>query len=56
MSRPSTIFVYADWKGLGGATLMGQLHRSTVRGEEVLSSAAAWASTSVFPKCGSNQL
>jgi serine/threonine-protein kinase HipA len=37
MSRPSTIFVYADWKGLGGATLMGQLHRSTVRGEEVLS-------------------
>lgn len=37
MSRSSTIFVYADWKGLGGATLMGQLHRSTVRGEEVLS-------------------
>lgn len=37
MSRPSTIFVYADWKGLGGATQMGQLHRSTVRGEEVLS-------------------
>lgn len=37
MSRPSTIFVFADWKGLGGPTLMGQLHRSTVRGEEVLS-------------------
>jgi len=37
MSRSSTIFVYADWKGLDGATVMGQLHRSTVRGEEVLS-------------------
>ncbi len=37
MSRPSTIFVFADWKGLDGATLMGRLHRSTVRGEEVLS-------------------
>ena len=37
MNRPSTVFVYADWKGLGGPTLMGQLHRSVVRGEEVLS-------------------
>lgn len=37
MKRPSTIFVYADWKGLGGPILMGQLHRSAVRGEEVLS-------------------
>jgi len=37
MSRSATIFVYADWKGLGGPTLMGRLHRSTVRGEEVLS-------------------
>ncbi len=37
MSRLATIFVYADWKGLSGATLMGQLHRSIVRGEEVLS-------------------
>jgi serine/threonine-protein kinase HipA len=37
MSDSSTIFVYADWKGLGGPTQMGQLHRSTVRGEEVLS-------------------
>ncbi|MFP4261612.1 MAG: type II toxin-antitoxin system HipA family toxin [Opitutales bacterium] len=37
MTRSSTIFVYGDWKGLSGATLMGQLHRSTVRGEEVLS-------------------
>lgn len=37
MSRPASIFVYADWKGLGGPTLMGRLHRSTVRGEEVLS-------------------
>ncbi|MFU8847873.1 MAG: type II toxin-antitoxin system HipA family toxin [Opitutales bacterium] len=44
MNRPSTIFVYADWKGLGGPTLMGQLHRSVVRGEEVLSFeyARAW--------------
>lgn len=37
MSRSATIFVDADWKGLGGPTLMGRLHRSTVRGEEVLS-------------------
>lgn len=37
MSRPASISVFAGWKGLAGPTLMGQLHRSTVRGEEVLS-------------------
>lgn len=37
MNRATTIFVYADWKGLGGPTLIGQLHRAAVRGEEVLS-------------------
>lgn len=35
MSRQATIFVYADWRGLGGPIQMGRLHRSTVRGEEV---------------------
>jgi serine/threonine-protein kinase HipA len=41
--RP-TVYVYADWKGLNGPSLMGQLHRSVVRGEEVLAFEydAAW--------------
>ncbi len=44
MSRPATISVYANWKGLSGPTLMGQLHRSIIRGEEVISFeyARAW--------------
>lgn len=37
MSREDPIFVYADWMGLGGPTLMGKLYRSVVRGEEILS-------------------
>lgn len=36
MRELSTVYVYADWKGLGGPSLMGQLHRPVVRGEEVL--------------------
>lgn len=37
MNREEPILVYADWKGLGQPTLMGELHRAQVRGEEVLS-------------------
>ena len=37
MSREDSIFVYADWWGLVGPTLMGKLYRSVIRGEEILS-------------------
>lgn len=37
MKRNQTIFVFADWKSLEQPTLMGQLHRGVVRGEEILS-------------------
>ena len=37
MSRDDPLYVYADWQGLGGPTLIGKLYRSIVRGEEVLS-------------------
>jgi serine/threonine-protein kinase HipA len=37
MSERATIYVYADWQGCADATQIGQLHRSVVRGEEVLS-------------------
>ncbi len=37
MKRDQPIYVFADWKSLGQPTLMGQLHRAVVRGEEVLS-------------------
>lgn len=37
MSSKEPIWVFADWLGLGGATLVGVLHREVTRGEEVLS-------------------
>lgn len=37
MNREDPIFVYADWKSLDRARLMGRLYRAQVRGEEVLS-------------------
>ena len=37
MTREDPIFVYADWRDLGGPTLMGMLYRNIVRGEEILS-------------------
>jgi len=36
MAERSPIYVYADWAGLAGPVLMGLVHRSVVRGEEVL--------------------
>ena len=36
MAERAPIHVYADWQGLLEPTLMGQMHRSVVRGEEVL--------------------
>ncbi|MCC5835068.1 MAG: type II toxin-antitoxin system HipA family toxin [Opitutales bacterium] len=37
MTRDQPIFVFADWTELEQPTLIGQLHRALVRGEEVLS-------------------
>lgn len=37
MSDGDTVWVFADWQGLGGARLVGALHRAVTRGEEVLS-------------------
>ena len=37
MKQPKTIFVYADWLGLDGPTLVGETHVDYVRGKEVLS-------------------
>lgn len=44
MSERPTVYVYADWLGLSEPSLMGQLDRSIVRGEEVLAFEydAAW--------------
>lgn len=44
MAERAPIYVYADWQGLAEPTLMGQVHRSVVRGEEVLAFEyhAAW--------------
>lgn len=36
MPERAPIHVYADWQGLPGPTLIGLVHRSVVRGEEVL--------------------
>lgn len=36
MNRSKNIQVYADWRGLDGPLKMGTLHRSVVRGNEVL--------------------
>lgn len=36
MAERSPIYVYADWVGLAEPALMGVVHRSVVRGEEVL--------------------
>ncbi len=36
MAERSPIYVYADWQGLAEPALMGVVHRSVVRGEEVL--------------------
>lgn len=37
MNRDQPVFVFADWHGMAQPTLMGQLHRAIIRGEEVLS-------------------
>jgi len=37
MKQPSTIWVYADWGGLKGPRLMGQLRAASIRGKEVFS-------------------
>jgi serine/threonine-protein kinase HipA len=37
MSERAPIYVYADWLGFAEAIRIGRLHRSVVRGEEVLS-------------------
>jgi len=36
MAERAPIHVYADWQGLSGPTPVEQVHRSVVRGEEVL--------------------
>jgi serine/threonine-protein kinase HipA len=37
MAEQRTIYVYADWEGLGGPTLMGLLRTAPARGREVFS-------------------
>jgi hypothetical protein len=36
MAERSPIYVYADWQELLEPQLMGKVHRSVVRGEEIL--------------------